>query len=361
MIYIFTFFVSIILILFCQRRKLGYWSYLISMLPLVILASCRSVDIGADTHYFYDTFSDAISYHSFGKFYEDHDNEEYYLILNYLVSRFSSNFNTCLFYSYVIIYGLLAVALYRMRREMNVAFALTIYLFYFHREGFNTFRQTGAMLVDMIAITYLMHGKYTKSSFIALLAYGFHHSSPLFFIVILLKIFIDKHTQFFSKFKIKFLYVSVIATCLYTFATIVNYLDSEFGVMDMRYGSYLDDSRFETNIPLSLFAFTIVTLLYYYYIRVRYVRINDSMTCFAEYIFITCILICFTGLISTYTVRIGGYFWYSYVLLIPILSKKYLKRDCAKFLYILFTIFFWLMTVVIANLGRIYPYKSIFN
>lgn len=361
MIYIFTFFVSIIMIYFCQRGKMGYWSYLLSMLPLVVLASCRTVDIGADTHYFYETFRDAMSYHSFAKFYEDHDNEEYYLILIFWVAGFSNNFNTCLFFSYIVIYGLLALSLYRMRHDINVAFALTIYLCLFHREGFNTFRQSGALLIDLISMTFLIRKQYWKSSFIALLAYGFHHSSPLFYIVILLKVFIDKHTHFYSKWIIKFLYVSIIASCLYAFATIVNYLDSEFGVMEMRYGSYLDESQFETNMPLSLLALTIVTLLFFYYIKVRYIKINSSMICFMEYIIIACILICFTGLISTYTVRIGGYFWYSYILFMPILSKIFLKRDLSKLLYILFAMFYWVMTVIIANLGHIYPYKSIFS
>lgn len=361
MIYILTFFVSIILIYFCQRRNLGFGAYFLSMFPLILLASFRTVEVGADTHYFYDTFRNALSYHSFSKFYENHDNEEFYLILNYYVSRFSNDFNTCLFYSYSVLYGLLALLLYRLRRDINVAFALTLYLFLFHRESFNTFRQTGALLVDMIALTYLMRKEYWKSSFIALLAYGFHHSSPLFFIVILMKIVIDKYTRIFSKWKVKFLYISIITCCLYTFATIVNYLDTKFGVMEMRYGSYLDESQFETNVPVSLFALTIVSLLFFYNVKVRYIRKSDNVTCFMEYIFFTCILICFTGLISTYTVRIGGYFWYSYILFIPILSQKHLRRDLSKFLYALFTAFYWVMTVIITNLGHIYPYKSIFS
>ena len=75
-----------------------------------------------------------------------------------------------------------------------------------------------------------------------------------------------------------------------------------------------------------------------------------------KYMTIMAFLLCFLGLVSTFTVRICDYFTIVNILLL----SYYLPRanQIWRFVTISLYIFYWTMTIVVANFGDTYSYSS---
>ena len=357
--YIIAFVFSLALIYKSQKLKLGLYAYFISVLPVILIAALRTIDIGVDTRvYVRPTFRLAQSVSTLNKLLAWSGQEKLYLVLAFILTRITRNFNEYLFYEHSLMYGFLAFALFQVRKTISVWMGLFIFLFVFYRESLNIARQSFALYIDLIAFVYLLKNNYKVSLLFVVLAYGFHHSSILFLSVVLLKFLIDRFKRVFVKRRSKIIIITSLILVFSTFAYVVTYLES-LGLVDTKYVErYAQEGTHGTNLPISNLMFCVVNLVILYLAKYkRLLNKSDKYLIFFEYILIMALICCFTGLISTFTVRIGMYFWYMTIIIIPIIIKKYLKSSLLRNLILAFYVLYWILTVVVANLSATYPYN----
>ena len=358
MIYIVTFLLSVVIANCLQKRRYSSWWYVLAIVPLVFLAAYRSVDVGRDTHYTYDWFRLCLSSVTMRRPLEDAGKSELFVAIQFYISRYTHDFNLSLIPIYIITYGSILFSFIRIKKYGLIAVGLIVYLLFFHRESLNILRQVMAIGLCMISFTYLIESKYIKSLIPLPFAYGFHHSAYIFLIIILLKLFTDKYKRIAKKNWMKIFIFILGAVTVMAFQTIALYMGG-LGVIEDEYieGS-LNDDLFESKLPISGLAMNSVNLLIFLYLPHHYKLIIKNKPFFL-YILIIAFLCSFLGLVSIFTTRIGGYFWGMAPIIMMMLFDK--KNRTSFFFkgYIAFTFFYWFMTVVVAKLGDIYPYKSV--
>ncbi|MBO7124228.1 MAG: EpsG family protein, partial [Bacteroidales bacterium] len=338
MIYLLIFLVSIG-ILYIYRNQVNLGVCLFVVLPLALLAGLRDVEIGTDTqHYVYSLFTGLCYVDTIDVFeYSSIKIETGYYIWNYFISSFTSDFNVYLTITHFLMYGLVLYALYRLRNFSGTYIWLGLFIFtlLFYRTTLNIARQSIALCICILSMSLLLNNYHRRIILILLLllAYLFHRSAIIFASVFLLKWFIYKDWIKFDTLRFKLLSVVCFVFAFTFFVNIVGWLQS-LGIITEKYDSYLDDARFGTNVPISDFALTIVNLIFV--LIVKMLNKSDSFLCLAEYLFLIAVMICFFGQISTYAVRIGIFFEYIYILIIPIMFARYSININIKCAYLLF-------------------------
>lgn len=351
--YIVTFVISIIGIYRCQLERKGFAWYLFFIQPIIVLAALRTIDIGYDTHvYVFPEFNEAAHSNNIVKYLQRYFASGY-LLINYGVSRVTNNVHVYLYVMHSIMYIPILYSLYRYRKVLYVWVGVFILCFVFYNESLNTSRQFAALSMDVMAFSYFLNKKWIKVISFIFLGYEFHHSALLFALVIVLCYMILSKHRYFKKLSSKVIIISGIIILLLSFSVVVEAF-LNYAIIDERYGIYKDSQSFKTNIPISKLTFCSINLLCFYFSSKE---IRNKLWTLAEYMYIVAFLLCFSALISTYTVRIMEYFNYLSVFLIPLMYGK--KNSSLSILHLSFFVVYWIFVVVVANLGDTYPYKSV--
>lgn len=362
--YILAFALTILITKSYQSRNCTKWIYCIwATMPISLVAGLRDISIGADTHYTFETFRDVLFYKNLREaiisLCVDSDYEELYVTWNYIVSLFSDNFSVYLTITYIFVFSFVLICLRNNKNSMIWWIGIWILCFVFYRESLNTIRQFCACVICLYSFHELMQKKYIYAILIVIIAYGFHHSAPIFLILILLKYLYDQNPQLMGTVKFKML---IIGSIVFAFFGLSYYLDflMSIGLTMNKYESYLSDDVFGASLPVSMLALWGENLVFFYIIKYKNRYVDQTILNFFEYIFLLSLIICFTSLISTYTIRLGYYFYILNIMIVPYMLKNYKCPQALKFLHLFFYVFFWYMTTIVANLSTTYPYKSCF-
>ncbi len=362
--YIVVYIFALFLYNLSNNRKPLSWIYsLLALFLIAGLAGLRDGDVGTDTNlYVIPVFEDAVSFQdNFSNFYSLYALEMgmdwFYLSFNYVIALFSNSINFYLFMSHVLIIGITMLGIKISR--VNVTQAMFIFLFAFMAFTLNGARQSMALSFCLLAFAMLREG-YKKRwvGFIMVIAIGAHYSSILFIGILLMYKAIEFRKDFFSRNIVKIISILGIILILFSFSMILIYL-IDFGIIKEfyieRYGS---EDMYGTNIPISIIALTGFNLILFYYCKYKSHKIKDTVfLVFSEYILFLSVLLCGSALISTYAVRINYYFIYLSIIIIPYFLS-YAGNKILITIFILFYLFYWILTVVVANLSNTFPYKS---
>ncbi len=331
---------------------------------IAFIAGVRNPLIGTDTMlYVFPFFNVVHLYDSFSalyKFEKDWIDVEYlYVVWNYAIATLTNKFELFLCMTHALMYGSFFLAAYIQRKKIILWLFVFIFCFCFFRESLNTMRQSIALGFCLIAFSYLINDKLKSSLLWIAIAYGFHHTAFIFLVVCLLWLVSKKYWKILNKRKMKIILVGLMFVFLESLALVVNTAES-IGIVDDRYGArYLTEDVYGTNLPISLLALNIVNLIVFYTIKKRN-KAFGIYICFFEYILIISLLFCFSGLISTFAVRMGSYFLYLSLIIFPFMYQTYVSSKLVKSFHMTFLVIYWIMTVIIANLGHTYPYSSLF-
>lgn len=353
--YLIVFFLSLCIFYNVEHRNFSKGFLLLAILLPVFLGGFRHPSIGIDTMlyvtpnwdyaHFFDSFSGYLEASSL--------TETMYLLVNYVLSRISRNLAVLLSALQLI----MIVPIVYVARHLNIKthYVFIYYFFISFCETLNATRQSLAMSVCLLAFYFMYRGKMKSCLITMLVAYGFHNSAILFLGVLLLLYMIKIRPQLVGKKYFKFLLVVGAAIILLFFNQLMTFF-TNYGLKEEYVSRYAESDQYGTNVPVSLFALTIFNLVIYYVTIHK--KPKDKLIVFAEFMMLLQFIFCFAGLISTYAVRIGTYFGYVTMLLLPYCIQKYRKK-WILFATTVFYIFYWYMTVAYANLGSTYPYKSI--
>lgn len=362
MTYLLTFSISVFLSYFAQKSRgfLKFIALFFAVLLLALVFGLRDSSIGTDTKAYVTTVWNLTKcYSDFNVFFKailyKNAIEPFYTLWNFVVSRFSSDLNFFLFITGLVMYGIYFIALYNVRKKIVFSFAVYILLFVFFRDSLNTLRQCMAISLCMLGFSFLLKGKYKACIVSSIIAYNFHHSAIIFFIIIGLKKITDVFFLRMESKKIKFFAIIFLAAMLFALSYVLSTFET-VGLIDSRYAErYANADTYGTNVPISLFAISIFNLFVFYSVKRKSI---DSNMVFFEYLLIIAFIFCFSGLISTFATRMGDYFQICTIFIFPYLYKNYHINKRIKVLHVSFLLFYWFMIVVIANLGNTFPYKS---
>lgn len=372
MIYLIIFTISLIFIYMAAKIKNKKISLLLSfvgiMLPC-ILAALRSIDIGTDVQvYVYPLYKTSLKYDNFLTFFKypySTINDVLYLLTTYIGSKITKNISGVFFLNQLFVILPIYVAINKkFKKPEQIVFAMFIYYFLLYNISLNIARQSIAVALSILALTYLDSNKNIKYLFISFIAFLFHKSAiimiPLF---IIQKILREENKNMLAKKICKvFIFLVVIISILFLPALIK--LIIKAGIYSDKFTGIL---KFARNIDIN-FIDTLLYIIIFFVISINkffLIKINKN---FEFYYFLSFIAI-FTlqlGSIVKYSDRIGMYIFYPAVFLIlPYISTFNIKKQISKnrFICCLFIIVsiicYWIFWIIIVKRHQTFPY--IFN
>lgn len=187
------------------------------------------------------------------------------------------------------------------------------------------------------------------------LCYCLHHSALLFGGILFLYWLVVKHTAAFSKRKTFALVVLATVLAMVSFNVLLTYLGG-LGIGEDKYiARYGSSDEYGSNVPISLLALNGFNMFVFWKVTSRCSK-GNVVSLFGRYTTVMAFLLCFLGLISTFAVRVCDYFTFVNILLITAFIptvRKFWKRSV-----IAFYLFYFVMIIMVANLGDTYPYSS---
>lgn len=184
------------------------------LLPCII-AALRDVSVGSDvTYYVVPFFERAVSSGSFSSYTRMFGvgSDIAYLVLNYIVSRFTDDIGW-LFFSYELIIILFVfLGLWRFKDRARPWYSMLFYYLFFYNMTLSTVRQSIACAISFYAISVLLTERFTRKSWIkagvfTIIAFLFHATAVVSIVIMLLCFAIVKK-------RTKPLYVGLIAFAL---------------------------------------------------------------------------------------------------------------------------------------------------
>jgi len=215
-------------------------------------------------------------------------------------------------------------------------------------------RQSMSIPFCGVALIALIGREYILCAVSMIIAYFFHYSSILFISILALYWLIERIPYIMGR-KITLAFsVVVLSLILYNFSYMLETMVA-VGLTEEKYDAlYGNSDVYGTNIPISQLALHGFNLAYFWLVT-RYNK-RTSFWILSNYVLMTSLILCFLGLISTYAVRVVDYFLIVNIVTLTYYTTKNSYRYVS--LPIIFYLFYWFMTVVVADLGYTYPYKS---
>lgn len=336
------------------NKILKRFLFLVAILMPAALAGLRDPLIGTDTSgyplYTYDFVSRASSLYQAITWNDSVEGA--YSFIGYVSSHILNVFNFFLFV--VSLITMIGVLWGGVASKEDKVWLFFLFFFMYYNTSLNAQRQAMALAMCLPCIAYTSRKKYVLAALAFVLAYCLHHSAILFASAIALYYFIERMPKTFNKTITKLLLIIAIVGILASFNAILTSLVG-FGLEDKYVERYGSSDEYGSNVPISLFALNLFNFIVYKFITRKSTK--DTLYIFGDYTMIIGVLLCFAGLISTFAVRIDAYFMFINILILT----HYLPKATMfwKASTVGFYIFYWLMVVVVANLGDTYPYTSI--
>ena len=363
MIYYFVFAISSICLLLAEKFEKIHKKYIsntficISVLIPSLLAAFRTDDIGVDmTVYVHPVFSYASISESLVSLFDKLPHEKLYLLLNYIVSKTSSNFSFFLFLIECIILYFVVKSCWYFRNVISASLALYIYLCVYYGHTLNIVRQSIAMSIMMYSIIFLLEHKTVKFLVCIFIAVGFHTSS----IICLSFWLIYRLLSSDSKKIWKGIIIVGIAVGSLFYDKVFTWLVINVSFLPKRYlsrGYIYNDGL---NIPFTEMIYVLIFLLVAIWVS-RKIRndLNELLVFFASFSFFIILIASVAGFAS----RIGLYYQMFSIFALPqvlnVVKKKTMNFYLTRGLIILLAFAFFTKYFVVEKVCEIFPYQSV--
>lgn len=363
MIYIITFFLSVLILNFSvffyklEKNRVGHIFLVIGLILPATLAGLRDISIGTDTSFYVlEAYRAAYRADDYNYYLMKSYLEPGYSFFNYNITKFFENIHWVLFFIQWFILSFIAWSILNIRQYKLFPWVFLTYFMLYFNNSLNMTRQSMAIVICIFSFSYLLKKQYIISFFVALIALFFHFTSFIFLSVFILYFFsikVKKHFWF-----IQVAMVIIAATVVIALDNLITLFIGS-GVLTDKYDAYTSKGSFGSNIPLSDLFLSIAVFTLFFVFQ-RFSNLEKNLKRFFSTIFLISIVLCFAAVKSTFAVRGMYYFSYLSIIILPMLvnsvDNKYQKL--LKVLLLFLYIMFWLLTVVVANLGETYPYTS---
>lgn len=339
-----------------QRADIAKLLWLIiALLPLLLLAAFRDIDIGTDTRTYLlmlDRYNNLAGVWKFNI-------EPLYALVNIISNKFANSKVALLFFTESLVVIPIYLSAIKMKDSLSITFVLFIFCTTLYNLSFNSVRQSIAISFACLSIPYLLEKKYFKHYSLCLIAIGFHYTAIIFLIISLLFFLSEKYP--ISKYQASYLIFFIIFIILTTqLPAVFNLLSKRFPFL-MRYSSYVYNVKgYKTNVGYSALVvklFIAISIMMSYH----YAKSNNQKKMLD--FFLLCalfdIVLNFTGMFTTYLARIA---WYTFIVSFISIPYCYKIRGgrikLLDFFTIVLFVAYWLYIYVIVGSSQTCPYKS---
>lgn len=265
MIYILTFLVSSAFVWIgtreCTKRKMedGMWKtvrlkkipVLIGLLLPALLASMRAVSVGSDvSFYVVPLFNKAINSNSFSDYVAilgGDINDVGYCLLNYILSRFTTEIGWLFFATELIIVFFTFAGCWQLRGKAYPWLSMLFFYFLFYNITLSTVRQSCALAISFFALSYLFEKQFSKDAIIksiicVMVACTFHRTAVFEFAIILIA-----YLSLKNKFSVAKFTVAACVGCLVARLFATRFLAIVSGLIGLVTSKYTNEFFLSTN------------------------------------------------------------------------------------------------------------------
>ena len=159
----------------------------LAILSLAVMSGIRSYSVGTDTGSYNSYFNYVANSFNFTQYCNAlHGNNgiEYgYSALNYIMGKIYLSPHFLYFICQCLSGSLVYLALYKMRKHLNITLGWLTYCCLFYTTSFNILRQSISLAFILLATVYAVKSQYCKSVILIAIGYLFH-TSAIFALVI---------------------------------------------------------------------------------------------------------------------------------------------------------------------------------
>ncbi|NQK68627.1 EpsG family protein [Streptococcus suis] len=357
MVYLITFFITIFLFYFAEvlskkNKRLAILMLLIASLPLGLLAGFRSERIGTDLIvYVRPIFLLSINVDSFSQLVQlKPDTEIGYLFLNFVISRFTNDFQLYLFIVEYIIILFFALGLFRFRTKGSLTFGMLLFCFLFYNRSLNIVRQFLAMSIIFLNLKYYFENKDLKFIISVMFASLFHTSAIIVLPIIYLAKLKNKVWQYLS-------YLTIFISVIF-YSEIIQFLVIDLGILSSKYLFFVNNrTELGINYPEEFIRIIFLIFLfgYGYFNKKSEIENKSKLDMFMTFDFILLQI----GTISIYASRITWFFFSIYLISLSrfFYQQTQVYRIIANILLFILLLLYWWWSFVYSNYGQTYPFE----
>lgn len=323
-----------------------------------ILAGLRVMGIGTDTLYYINAafeFSKMSS--SFQQLMKISDIEIIYNLVNYIVSRFTTNINCLYFVLQLIICGFAYLACYKNRKNCPTWLSYLVFLLLFYNRSLNMCRQTISIVISLLAIQYAIEKKPIKFYLLILLAMGFHRTAiiclPFYFLVSILK----KKESIVYKIILFLMFLLIFIE----YENIMRFIIVDMGILSNRYLYYVSSETNNLILIESIFKIAILMIILMFSKSLE--KQNDTNHIYI-YLLILDVLLYHLGIYANYAQRFSYYFGYYIIFMLPQIKNAISNKKIATVIgtiIIIGTICYSYAYYEVAGYDETVPYDSIID
>lgn len=179
---------SMLISYFAEKRD-NKFLVILSVIILSLLSGLRGQSVGFDTANYYATFRDLLYFGT----YWGHDTG-FGLISKGIVNLFGTPIVPFIIYSFLI-NGLIIFRFWTMRNKASFSWMMVVYVCFYYMASMNIMRQYIAVAILFFATYFLEKQKYKTYIFFVLIAFLFHYSSILGFIILFIYLVSDNEKK----------------------------------------------------------------------------------------------------------------------------------------------------------------------
>lgn len=360
--------VTLLAIIVSVSKNKGLNIILITLIILIlsIFGGARNLNIGTDVSVYGNPwFEIACSYNNVIDYINHINSSDIgYVLLNYIVSRFTNNVNIFLFVLQLISNSLILITLYKHKEKSPFWLATLAYICIYYCISFNILRQSIALAFVFYSINFLEKKKDIPFFITIIIAAQFHYTAYFALIIYLIyKLMISKKIKNKKNILVSIVLISTITVI---FLKEILTLLYQFNIINYRIYNYI------FNASTTSLNFNYIEILFKVFFIFLYLLSNkwNTQKDKQDIIFIAFILLEFilyqTKAIISYTDRLSFYFGYFSMISYPMIIKQFSQRRENKLIIRIISIaiflIYWYYKFVYSGSCEVFPYESnIFN
>lgn len=276
--------------------------------------------------------------------------EPLYLLLNFVVSRFTHDVHWMYFVLQIIPLSLAYISIARNRENDNLSLSLMVYYLTFYAFSLNGLRQAIAMSLLLFAYQYIYEENFKKYLIVILVAAGFHYSAILFLFLYFIYHYIRKSDH--KKISDAVIVLAFVAAIVFS-QTIIRL----FVVFVPKYERYITSARMSFSLNPFLVRIPLILIMLIFY--KRYQRKDQRFDFWLVMLIGDAVFIELRTILPALS-RLSFYFATAKVDAYPFLDKVYNKKSrwIVDLFLVAFLFLLWYYQIVLQGGEDVYPYAS---
>lgn len=287
-----------------------------------------------------------------------------YAVLNFLISRITSDPHMYYFIFELIQLIILYKALEHLRDKISIPFAFLVYYLLYYNQSLNILRQIIAILLVLYSYKFIKNKKFIPFALVVLVAFTFHSSAMIGLVLYPLDIAMRSKLR-------KVYNIIIVVACLGAVAVyqqLFNVLASIGLISGERYGHYFESQLVGGRMVRAAFWAIIILLVMWQRKRcINYMEGSRTLILYSTISFLATLLL---FVASAWVIRVVYYFDVFLVILLPILAenlpityngKNKGRSRTPHVCLAVFLLAYWILDVVVRNNSATYPFVFFFS